>query len=78
MSLDLEDMCDEKKEGLEHLCSTLQVYLSEENCDFSHLPPGLDPINLLARVSVLLLSYIPLVVQSAGGGSQIAAVVHRI
>ncbi|XP_057199297.1 histone-lysine N-methyltransferase SMYD3 [Triplophysa rosa] len=47
----LEDMCDEKKEGLEHLCSTLQVYLSEANCDFSQLPPGLDPINLLARVT---------------------------
>ncbi|XP_051503013.1 histone-lysine N-methyltransferase SMYD3 isoform X1 [Myxocyprinus asiaticus] len=47
----LADMSEEKKEGLVHLCSTLQVYLGEENCDLSHLPPGLDPINLLARVT---------------------------
>ncbi|KAA0710909.1 hypothetical protein E1301_Tti002983 [Triplophysa tibetana] len=56
----LEDMCDEKKEGLEHLCSTLQVYLSEANCDFSQLPPGLDAINLLARTPHTL----PIKVQS--------------
>ncbi|XP_055029268.2 histone-lysine N-methyltransferase SMYD3 [Misgurnus anguillicaudatus] len=47
----LEDMCDEKREGLEHLCSTLLVYLGEENCNVSQLPPGLEPINLLARVT---------------------------
>ncbi len=53
---DLADMSEEKKEGLGHLCTTLQVYLGEENHDLSQLPPGLDPISLLARVSVLSLS----------------------
>lgn len=49
-------MSEEKKEGLGHLCTTLQVYLGEENCNLSELPSGLDPISLLARVSVLSLS----------------------
>lgn len=53
---DLTDMSEEKKEGLGHLCTTLQVYLGEENHDLSPLPHGLDPISLLARVSVLSLS----------------------
>lgn len=53
---DLADMSEEKKEGLEHLCTALLVYLGEENHDLSQLPPGLDPISLLARVSVLSLS----------------------
>lgn len=56
LCLDLSDMSEEKKEGLGHLCTTLQVYLGEENHDLSQLPPGLDPISLLARVSVLSLS----------------------
>uniref|UniRef100_A0A673M881 [histone H3]-lysine(4) N-trimethyltransferase n=1 Tax=Sinocyclocheilus rhinocerous TaxID=307959 RepID=A0A673M881_9TELE len=47
----LADMSEEKKEGLRHLCTTLQVYLGEENHDLSQLPPGLDPISLLARVT---------------------------
>uniref|UniRef100_A0A673IXH8 [histone H3]-lysine(4) N-trimethyltransferase n=1 Tax=Sinocyclocheilus rhinocerous TaxID=307959 RepID=A0A673IXH8_9TELE len=47
----LADMSEEKKEGLGHLCTTLQVYLGEENGDLSQLPPGLDPISLLARVT---------------------------
>uniref|UniRef100_A0A671MCR1 [histone H3]-lysine(4) N-trimethyltransferase n=1 Tax=Sinocyclocheilus anshuiensis TaxID=1608454 RepID=A0A671MCR1_9TELE len=47
----LADMSEEKKEGLRHLCMTLQVYLGEENHDLSPLPPGLDPISLLARVT---------------------------
>ncbi|XP_026140990.1 histone-lysine N-methyltransferase SMYD3-like [Carassius auratus] len=44
-------MNEEKKEGLRHLSTTLQVYLSEENHDLSLFPPGLDPISLLARVT---------------------------
>lgn len=47
----LADMSEEKKEGLKHLCTTLQVYLAEENCDLSRLPSGLDPVSLLARVT---------------------------
>ncbi|XP_077095121.1 histone-lysine N-methyltransferase SMYD3 [Siphateles boraxobius] len=47
----LADMSEEKKEGLGHLCTTLQVYLGEENCNLSELPSGLDPISLLARVT---------------------------
>ncbi|KAK7142680.1 hypothetical protein R3I94_012132 [Phoxinus phoxinus] len=47
----LADMSEEKKEGLGHLCTTLQVYLGEENCNLSELPSGLDPIGLLARVT---------------------------
>ncbi|CAM4648661.1 unnamed protein product [Leuciscus chuanchicus] len=47
----LADMSEEKKEGLGHLCTTLQVYLGEENCNISELPSGLDPISLLARVT---------------------------
>ncbi|ROJ78794.1 Histone-lysine N-methyltransferase SMYD3 [Anabarilius grahami] len=52
----LVDMSEEKKEGLGHLCTTLQVYLGEEYCSLSELPSDLDPISLLARVSVLSLS----------------------
>uniref|UniRef100_A0A8C1XIQ6 [histone H3]-lysine(4) N-trimethyltransferase n=1 Tax=Cyprinus carpio TaxID=7962 RepID=A0A8C1XIQ6_CYPCA len=47
----LADMSEEKKEGLGHLCTTLQLYLGEENHDLSQLPPGLDPVSLLARVT---------------------------
>uniref|UniRef100_Q32LV8 [histone H3]-lysine(4) N-trimethyltransferase n=1 Tax=Danio rerio TaxID=7955 RepID=Q32LV8_DANRE len=47
----LADMSEEKTEGLKHLCTTLQVYLAEENCDLSRLPSGLDPVSLLARVT---------------------------
>ncbi|KAG1973171.1 histone-lysine N-methyltransferase SMYD3 [Pimephales promelas] len=47
----LDVMSEEKKEGLRHLCTTLQVYLGEENCNLSELPSGLDPISLLARVT---------------------------
>ncbi|XP_056112125.1 histone-lysine N-methyltransferase SMYD3 [Rhinichthys klamathensis goyatoka] len=47
----LADMSEEKKEGLGHLCTTLQVYLGEENFNLSELPSGLDPISLLARVT---------------------------
>ncbi|KAL7872680.1 hypothetical protein AOLI_G00117510 [Acnodon oligacanthus] len=44
----LEDMSDEQREGLTHLCSTLKLYLGQENADPS-LPNGLTPIGLLAR-----------------------------
>ncbi|XP_030642992.1 histone-lysine N-methyltransferase SMYD3 [Chanos chanos] len=47
----LADMSEQKKEGLGHLCSMLRLYLREEECDLSQLPSGLDPINLLARVT---------------------------
>uniref|UniRef100_A0AAR2L0B6 [histone H3]-lysine(4) N-trimethyltransferase n=1 Tax=Pygocentrus nattereri TaxID=42514 RepID=A0AAR2L0B6_PYGNA len=47
---DLEDMSDEQREGLTHLCSTLKIYLGQENTDRS-LPNGLTPISLLARVT---------------------------
>ncbi|XP_048046860.1 histone-lysine N-methyltransferase SMYD3 [Megalobrama amblycephala] len=47
----LVDMSEEKKDGLGHLCTTLQVYLGEEYCSLSELPSGLDPISLLARVT---------------------------
>uniref|UniRef100_A0AAR2LM31 [histone H3]-lysine(4) N-trimethyltransferase n=1 Tax=Pygocentrus nattereri TaxID=42514 RepID=A0AAR2LM31_PYGNA len=46
----LEDMSDEQREGLTHLCSTLKIYLGQENTDRS-LPNGLTPISLLARVT---------------------------
>ncbi|XP_036449222.1 histone-lysine N-methyltransferase SMYD3 isoform X2 [Colossoma macropomum] len=46
----LEDKSDEQREGLAHLCSTLMLYLGQENADPS-LPNGLTPIGLLARVT---------------------------
>ncbi|KAI5610902.1 histone-lysine N-methyltransferase SMYD3, partial [Silurus asotus] len=43
----LEEMSEEKREGLVQLCSMLKLYL---NSDVSQLPSGLDPTSLLARV----------------------------
>uniref|UniRef100_A0A8C2H238 [histone H3]-lysine(4) N-trimethyltransferase n=1 Tax=Cyprinus carpio TaxID=7962 RepID=A0A8C2H238_CYPCA len=39
-------MIEEKKEGLRHLCTTLQVYLGEENHDLSQLPRPRQPPRL--------------------------------
>uniref|UniRef100_A0A8C1ZAL5 [histone H3]-lysine(4) N-trimethyltransferase n=1 Tax=Cyprinus carpio TaxID=7962 RepID=A0A8C1ZAL5_CYPCA len=39
-------MSEEKKEGLRHLCTTLQVYLGEENHDLSQLPRPRQPPRL--------------------------------
>ncbi|KAK3563581.1 hypothetical protein QTP86_030934 [Hemibagrus guttatus] len=42
----LEEMNEEKREGLVQLCSMLKLYLDS---DVSQLPNGLDPMSLLAR-----------------------------
>uniref|UniRef100_A0AAY4BFL2 [histone H3]-lysine(4) N-trimethyltransferase n=1 Tax=Denticeps clupeoides TaxID=299321 RepID=A0AAY4BFL2_9TELE len=47
----LEDMSKEKTEGLAQLASILQLCVAEEARDWSLLPPGLDPIGLIARVT---------------------------
>lgn len=43
----LEEMSEEKREGLVQLCSMLKIYLDS---DVSQLPCALDPMSLLARV----------------------------
>nr|XP_015207457.1 PREDICTED: histone-lysine N-methyltransferase SMYD3 isoform X1 [Lepisosteus oculatus] len=44
----IKEMSEEKKEGLGHLATMLQLYLKEEVGDLSQLPPGLDIIHLFA------------------------------
>ncbi|TTO79331.1 Kinesin-like protein KIF28P [Bagarius yarrelli] len=58
----LEEMGEEKREGLVQLCSMLKVYL---NSDVSLLPSALDPMNLLARWAELQQACQTVIVESS-------------
>ncbi|KAJ8290595.1 hypothetical protein GJAV_G00015040 [Gymnothorax javanicus] len=47
----LTEMSDQKRSELEDLCVALRLYLKEETEYLSQLLPGLDPINIIAKVA---------------------------
>uniref|UniRef100_A0A8D0L7S4 [histone H3]-lysine(4) N-trimethyltransferase n=1 Tax=Sphenodon punctatus TaxID=8508 RepID=A0A8D0L7S4_SPHPU len=53
LSLDIDKLSDEIKEGLGHLVQALQIYLKEEIQDTSQLPPTADIFQIFAKVSGL-------------------------
>ncbi|XP_066532085.1 histone-lysine N-methyltransferase SMYD3 isoform X2 [Hoplias malabaricus] len=63
----LEDMSDGQREGLTDLCRTLELYLGQVSADI-HLPSGLTPISLLARVSCNCFSVCDGELQDVGVG----------